>query len=53
MYVNRTIIEVVNENTLIIDKPFPKFKTLPQFNFDFKLFKSTQSRVDQLSLYQR
>ena len=32
----RTIIEVVNENTIIIDRPFPDLELLPEYIFDFK-----------------
>jgi hypothetical protein len=35
--VKRTIIEVINENSIIVDSPFPMSKELPEQIFDFKL----------------
>lgn len=32
----RTIIEAINENTVIVDKPFEDMSMLPEFIFDYK-----------------
>ncbi len=35
----RNIIEVINDNTIIVDTPFPDLDLIPDYIFDFKIYK--------------
>jgi hypothetical protein len=52
-YEKRTIIEIVNENTLIIDKPFPVNIYTPDYNFDFKMIALSTKQEDSMTFSDR
>lgn len=49
-YKKRIIIEVINENSIIVDSPFPIHKDLPEQIFDFKLIAQAAKQNDTMTI---
>ena len=48
-YERRTVIEVVNTNTIIVDTPFPIQADMPEYIFDFKIIAISGSKNDRMN----